>query len=157
MKKNESEIFEELTQSLTRINGKLKLLNLLTEAKLEYDKNNYENCKNSCKEVLKENPDNSIALRGLGCVAQSERDFKTALKYYKKALKNSKRKEIDYTLIGSIYYLQDDFDNAILYYNKAIDFNDNYDPAYEGKHQTMLERHVKILDLQDDLIKRNLF
>ena len=42
-------------------------------------------------------------------------------------------------------------------YNKAIDTNDNYEQAFEGRNQSMLEKHIQIIDLQDDLIKRKLF
>ena len=51
----------------------------------------------------------------------------------------------------------DKTEKAIENYNKAIDINDDYDPAYEGKNQSMLEKHLQILDLQDSLIQRNLF
>ena len=141
---------EELSNGLKRINGKIKLLSLLRQAKAEYDENNYDGCTETCKKILETNSDNAIALRGLGCVAQSQGDFKNALKYYKKALKTSLNKEIEYTLIGNLYYLEDKFD-------KAIDINDNYDSAYEGRNQSMLEKHLQIVDLQDNLIKREMF
>jgi len=80
-----------------------------------------------------------------------------ALEYYNKAVEFSENKEIEYTLIGTIYYNEENLDKAIEYFNMAIDINDNYDPAYEGKNQSMLENHLKILDLQDNLIKQNLF
>ena len=82
---------------------------------------------------------------------QSQGNFSKALEYYNKALENSERKEIEYTLIGTIYYLQDDLDNAIKNYNRAIDANDNYDSAYEGRNQAMLENHLKIADFQEQL------
>ena len=60
-------------------------------------------------------------------------------------------------LIGMIYYLENNFDEAIKYFNFAIYINDDYDSAYEGRNQSMLERHVDILDLQDALIRQKLF
>ena len=39
------------------------------------------------------------------------------------------------------------------YFNYAIDENDNYDKAYEGRNQAMLENHLKIIDLQEALKK----
>ena len=157
MQENDSELVSSLLKTFNRLNGKLKLLNLLTKAKLEYDKHNFEDCKTTCEESLKLFPQNSIALRGLGCVAQSQGDYKKALEYYKLALKNSETKEIEYTLIGTLYYLQDNFEKAVEYYNMAIDVNDDYDPAYEGKNQSILERHLQIVDLQESLIKRKMF
>ena len=91
------------------------------------------------------------------CVFQSKNDNKNALKYYEKALEFSENKEIEYTLIGTVYYNQDELEKAIEYYNNAIDINDDYDSAYEGKNQAMLEKHLQILDLQDNLIQRNIF
>ena len=35
-------------------------------------------------------------------------------------------------------------DEAVKYFNLAIDANDNYDKAYEGRNQAMLENHLKI-------------
>ena len=129
-------------------------MSLLRRAKYEYQQNNYEECQKSCEEVLVFDPKNSVALRGLGCVMQSLGHYEEAVNYYNKALENSQNKEIEYTLIGSVYYIQDNLDEAIKYYNLAIDINDNYDPAYDGRNQSMLENHLKIVDLQDELIKR---
>ena len=61
----------------------------------------------------------------------------------------NKTKEIEYTLIGMAYYLQDKLDDAVEYFNLAIDANDNYDKAYEGRNQAMLENHLKIIDLPE--------
>ena len=84
---------------------------------------------------------------------QFQKDFDSAIEFYTKALEYSQTKEIEYTLIGMAYYLQDELDEAVENFNFAIDENENYDPAYEGKNQAMLENHVKILDLQESLKK----
>ena len=148
---------QNIAKTLKRINGKVKLLALLERAKFEYESNNFSDCEKSCKEILQSNPQNSTALRGLGCVAQANGDLEKAEKYYQKALKFSENKEIEYTFIGTIYYLQEDLEKALEYYNKAIDINDNYEDAYEGRNKTILERHLKIVDLQDSLIKQKIF
>ena len=148
---------QNIAKSLRKLNGKIKLISLLEKAKREYESNKFSDCEKTCKEILQTNPQNATALRGLGCVAQANGDYKTAEKYYQKALKTSENKEIEYTLIGTIYYLQEDLETALEYYNKAIDINDDYENAYEGRNQAMLENHLKIIDLQDSLIKQNIF
>lgn len=157
MQEKDIQKLQDIAKTIKRINGKFKLLTLLEKAKKEYDSNNLNDCEFSCKEILKTNPQNPTALRGLGCVAQSKGNFKQAKKYYLKALKYSKNKEIEYTLLGTIFYINEDLEKALEYYNLAIEINDNYDSAYEGRNQTMLEQHLKIIDLQDSLIKRNIF
>lgn len=147
---------KNLAELFKRLNKKVKLLSLLRRAKYEYEQNNYEECQKSCEEILTTDPSNSIALRGLGCVMQSINNYEKAIEYYNRALLNSQNKEIEYTLIGSVYYIQDNLEEAIKYYNLAIDINDNYDPAYEGRNQSLLENHLKIVDLQDELIRREL-
>ena len=144
-------------ESFRKLNIKVKLLSLLNKAKNEYNQNKLEDCEKTCREILKSVPENSAALRGLGCVMQSKGNIKKALEYYNKALNFSKNKEIEYTLIGTIYYNEENLEEAIKYYNLAIEVNDNYDLAYEGRNQSMLENHLQILDLQDSLIKRNMF
>ena len=153
MSNEELNKLNDIRTQIKRINSKFKLLTLIKKAKDEYAKNNHADCLKTCKEILKTDVKNSIALRGMGCVMQSQGNYAKALEYYTLALENSERKEIEYTLIGTIYYLEDDFDNAIENYNKAIDINDNYDKAYEGRNQAILENHIKIIDLQDQLIK----
>lgn len=157
MNEKDIEKLRRLSSSLHRLNGRIKLIGLLERAKSEYEQNKLTDCEETCRKILKTEPENPIALRGLGCVFQSKNDNRNALKYYKKALEYSKNKEIEYTLIGTIYYNKDHLEKAIEYYNKAIDINDDYNPAYEGKNQSMLEKHLQILDLQDSLIQRNLF
>ena len=148
---------KSIAETFKQLNSKVKLLGLLHKAKNEYDKNKLEDCEKTCREILKSNPENSIALRGLGCVMQSRDEISKALEYYNKALECSENKEIEYTLIGTVYYSEDKFEEAIKYFNLAIEVNDDYDLAYEGRNQSMLENHLQILDLQDSLIKRNMF
>lgn len=156
MNEEELQKLQELGKFFRRMNGKIKLLSLLRQAKEEYNKNKLSDCMTTCKKILASDPKNATALRGLGCVMQSTRNYKQAVKFYNQALEYSEHKEIEYTLLGTIYYLEDRFDEAIDYYNKAIEINDNYDPAYDGRNQSILENHLQILDLQDNLIKREL-
>lgn len=150
------EKLKNLSLKMRQLNKKFKLLSLLRSAKEEYDKNQFDDCIKSCEEALKNDPNNPIALRGLGCSMQSLGQFEEAKKYYKQALEYSKNKEIECTLLGTLYYLENNLEKAIEYYNMAIDFNENYDLAYEGKNQSMLENHLQICDLQDMLINQEL-
>lgn len=147
----------EILDTMKRINQKLKLLKLLHLAKEEYDKNNYEECVENCLKILEREPHNPTALRGMGCAMQSLCRRDEAIHYYSEAVKYSQNKEIEYTLLGTIFYTENNFDEAIKYYNLAIDVNDDYEPAYDGRNQSMLERHLMIADLQDELIKREIF
>lgn len=148
---------QKIKCNLKKIDSKVKLLILLAKAKQAYDDNKQEKCLSLCKQILHKEPNNPSALRGMGCVMQSQGNMTKAEEYYSKALNFSKNKEIEYTLLGTLYYNNHEFEKAIEHYNMAIEINDNYDLAYEGKNQAMLENHIQILDLQDDLIKRNLF
>ena len=67
----ETENINKITQSIKRINQKFKLLKLIRTAKEEYDKNNYDGCIDACLKILQNNPENSVALRGLGCATQA--------------------------------------------------------------------------------------
>ena len=153
MNSKDIEEINALSSHMRRVSKKLKLLNLLRDAKAEYDSNNFDDCIKICENALEQNPDNPAALRGLGCSMQALGNFDKAVNYYKKALEFSENKEIEYTLLGTVYYLEDKLEEALKYYNLAIDSNENYDPAYEGKNQTMLEQHLQIADLQDSLIR----
>ena len=157
MEDNTTNILQEIAKKIRKTSGKIKLISLLDRAKQEYEQNQISDCISTCKKILKAEPNNAAALRGLGCAMQAMGNTKKAIEYYQKALENSKHKEIEYTLLGTIYYQKDDLENAIKYYNLAIDANDNYDLAYEGRNQSMLENHLKIIDLQDSLIQRKLF
>lgn len=144
----------DIIKPLKRIQAKIKLLALINKAKSEYDKANYSGCEEACMNILQNEPNNITALRGLGCVKLSQGLKDEAIKYYQKALSFSENKETDYALIGTAYYIHKDFELAIEYFNKAIDLNDNYDFAYEGRNQSMLEHHLQIADLQDKLINQ---
>lgn len=157
MDKNDIEKLHNIAKSFRKMGAKIKLIALLDKAKVEYEKNNYAQCITDCEEVLLEDKNNPIALRGIGCALQSSGKEEKALEYYKKALKYSKNKEIENTLIGTVYYLRDDFEKALKYYNRAIEINDSYDKAYDGRNQAMLENHLQILDLQDSLIRQKIF
>lgn len=143
----------EISARFRKMSAKIKLLTLINKAKEEYDRFDFSQGLETLEEALKIDPQNPVVLRGIGCMKQFQKDFEGAIEFYTKALEYSQTKEIEYTLIGMAYYLQDKLDEAVENFNFAIDENENYDPAYEGKNQAMLENHVKILDLQESLKK----
>jgi tetratricopeptide (TPR) repeat protein len=147
---------KEISESIRHINQKFRLLKLLRAAKEEYDRNNYEGCVDNCLRLLEINPENPVALRGLGCSMQSLGKPEEAIRCYSEALRYSEKKEVEYTLLGTIYYIQNNFEEALKYYNLAIDNNEDYEPAYEGRNQAMLENHLMLVDLQDELIEREI-
>ena len=157
MNEQDIEKLRSISNSLQRLNSKVKLLALLEKAKKEFDSHNYSDCERYCNEILKKDSKNPIALRGLGCVMLVSGNSKKALEYYHLALDTSENKEIEYTLIGTVHYHNENLEEAIKYYNLAIDTNNDYENAYVGKNQAMLEYHLKIIDLQDSLIKQKLF
>jgi len=150
---DELEKLHELSGFLRRMSAKVKLLGLIKKAKREYDKYDYQSGIETLKEAYKNDPENAVVLRGLGCMKQFSGDYDAAIEYYKKALGYSEAQEIEYTLIGMVYYLQDKLDEAVENFNFAIDKNEDYTKAYEGRNQAMLENHIKILDLQELLKK----
>ncbi len=149
----ELENLKKISDFFKKSNAKIKLIKLLRKAKLEYDRYDYQSSLESLNEAYKLNPENPAVLRGLGCINQFNQNYEQAVEYYLQASRYSTAKEVEYTLIGMAYYLQDRLDEAIEYFNYAIDENDNYDKAYEGRNQAMLENHLKIIDLQEALKK----
>ena len=89
------EKMQSLAEKIRKLNGKIKLISLLDKAHQEYEQSNYKECENTCKKILETQPNNFVALRGLGCVAQNKGDYELALEYYNKSLKTSLKKEID--------------------------------------------------------------
>lgn len=143
----------QISDFFKKMNNKVRLLELIESAKTEYDKYNYDSARASLLDAYNLDNQNATVLRGLGCVEQFENNFDGAIEYFKKALEFSEKKEVEYTLIGMAYYLQEKFDDSVFYFNLAIDENDDYDRAYEGRNQALLENHLKIIDLQEALKK----
>ena len=149
----ELEKLNELSDFFHRMNRKILLLKLINQAKSEYDKYDYSAGRRTLVQACLIDRKNSTVLRGLGCIHQFSGKLELAKRYFKTALKYSDNKEIEYTLLGMVYYLQDNLDEAIVNFNCAIDNNENYEKAYEGRNQAMLENHLKIIDLQEALKK----
>ena len=152
---DKNEIIKEITDSIQRINSKFMLLKLITEAKYEYEKYDYEAGRKSLIEAYLIDKKSPVVLRGLGCINQYKGKYNLAEKFFKKALRYSEKKEVECTLLGVLFYVQNKLDEAIKYFNLAIDSNDDYDYAYEGRNQALLENHIRISDLQDSL--KNMF
>lgn len=150
----ELEKLNELSDFFKRMNAKIILLRFLKKAKSEYDKYNFEECRKSLIKAYFTDKKNPAIYRGLGCINQFKGKWNSAIRFFKIALKYSNKKEIEYTLLGMVFYLQGKLDDAIIYFNLAIDVNDEYNPAYEGRNQSMLENHLKIIDLQESLKKQ---
>ena len=144
---------KELADFFRRMNKKILLFKLIKQAKSEYDKYDYEKGRKSLIEAYLLDKTNPVVLRGLGCINQFKGKWNSAIRYFNKALKYSDKKEVEYTLLGMVYYIQGKLDEALVYFNNAIENNDNYDEAYEGRNQTLLKNHLKIVDLQESLKK----
>ena len=69
----------EIAQKIRNTNGKIKLIALLDKAKREYDQNKLSDCVSTCKKILKTDPNNATALRGLGCAMQSMGNIRKAI------------------------------------------------------------------------------
>lgn len=151
---DKNDTLNEITEYIRRINSKMTLLKLIIKAKTEYEKYDYDSGRRSLIEAYLINKKSPVVLRGLGCINQFMGKWDVAARYFKKALKYSQKKEVEYALLGVLYYIQNKLEEAIEYFNLAIDNNDDYEYAYEGRNQAMLEHHLKIADLQDSL-KRN--
>jgi len=143
----------EIFANIQRINSKVILLKLIKQAKFEYDKCDYEAGRKSLIQAYFEDRKNPVIYRGLGCISQYNGKYNFAIRMFNLALKYSLKKEVEYTLIGMTYYLLNDLDEAVKYFNLAIDENGQYDYAYEGRNQAMLENHLKVADLQESLKK----
>lgn len=150
----DAEKLKELAEFFRRMNSKILLLKLITQAKTEYDKYDYEAGRKSLIEAYFIDKKNPVVLRGLGCINQFKGKWNCAIRYFNMALRYSEKKEIEYTLLGMAYYLQGKLDDAVEYFNFAIEKNDNYTKAYEGRNQALLENHLKIIDLQESLKKQ---
>ena len=149
----EEQKLKELSDFFKRMSNKIKLVKLITQAKNEYDKYDLKSSYKALEEAYRLDKTNPTILRGFGCFKQAEGNYEEAIEFFKKALEYSSAKEVEYSLIGMAYYLQEKLDEAVEYFNLAIDANDNYDKAYEGRNQAMLENHLKIIDLQESLKK----
>ena len=149
--KEEINKLNELADFFKRINKRVLLYTLVNKAKAEYDKCNFQDSKQNLEEAYKVDKNDPTVLRGLGNLELFNKNFDKAIDFYNKALEYSEKKEVEYTLLGMAYYLQDKLDDALHYFNSAIDENDSYTSAYEGRNQTMLENHLKIIDLQEGL------
>ncbi len=149
----EEQKLNELSDFFKRMSNKIKLVKLITQAKNEYDKYDLKSGYKALEESYRLDKTNPTVLRGFGCFKQAEGNYEEAIEFFKKALEYSSAKEVEYSLIGMAYYLQEKLDEAVEYFNLAIDANDNYDKAYEGRNQAMLENHLKIIDLQESLKK----
>ena len=149
----ETEKLNEIADFFRRMKSKILLLKLINQAKTEYDKYNFEDSRKSLIEAYLIDKKNPVILRGLGCINQFKGKWNCAIRYFNTALKYSNKKEVEYTLLGMAYYLQEKLDKAVEYFNLAIEKNDDYDSAYEGRNQAMLENHLKIIDLQESLKK----
>ena len=149
----EEQKLKELSDFFKRMSNKIKLVKLITQAKNEYDKYDLKAGYKALEEAYRLDKTNPTILRGFGCFKQAEGNYEEAIEFFKKALEYSSAKEVEYSLIGMAYYLQEKLDEAVEYFNLAIDANDNYDKAYEGRNQAMLENHLKIIDLQESLKK----
>ena len=150
---NSIDKLNDIYNYIQRINSKVLLLKLIKQAKYEYDKCDYEAGRNSLIQAYFQDKKNPVVFRGLGCISQYNGKFNLAVRFFRMALKYSKKREVEYTLIGMTYYLQDNLEEAVKFFNLAIDENEDYEKAYEGKNQSMLELHLKVADLQDSLKK----
>ena len=118
MNEQDIEKLRSISNSLQRLNSKVKLLALLEKAKKEFDSHNYSDCEKYCNEILKKDSKNSIALRGLGCVMFISGNSKKALEYYKMGADSGNVEAYNY--LGE-YYRNNNDAESYKYHKLAAD------------------------------------
>lgn len=79
---------------------------------LNFKNKEYAICKQKCENIMISEPKNCIALIYLGHIAESEKDYETSIKYYKKVTEIEPRFPFIWSRIGEIFKEQEKFSEA---------------------------------------------
>ena len=91
-----------------------------------YNEKKYDEAIEKFKIVLKNNPNNNVALHFLGRIYHEKGDKERAISYYEKAARNNIDDSVSVLYIGQIYFEMKDMKNAMEYYNIAVDMAPHY-------------------------------
>lgn len=77
-----------------------------------FKKKEYDICREKCKKIIVTNPKNGTALMYLGCIAQSEKEYDTAIDYFKKVIEIEPNFPFIWGRIGEIHFELERFKEA---------------------------------------------
>lgn len=106
---------------------------------IAHQKGNNEEAINHCIDALRFNPSNEWALLLLGNIYNSQKDYKTALVFYKKIIAYHGDNAIALGNIGTMYYQLNDKASAKVYFERSIDKDPTYINAYQGLAMTLAD------------------
>lgn len=114
-----------------------------------------QEAKEALKEILKEEPEHIDALIRLGDLSMKEEDYKTALKYYKKAYELDPKNIVPLFSLESVMEKMNENELALKYIEQIISLEPD-SPLAHYKMRTILERLEKweeLITLQKKILK----
>lgn len=114
-----------------------------------------QEAKEALKEILKEEPEHIDALIRLGDLSMKEEDYKTALKYYKKAYELDPKNIVPLFSLESVMEKMNENELALKYIEQIISLEPD-SPLAHYKMRTILERLEKweeLISLQKKILK----
>lgn len=87
-------------------------------------------CKNSCLNAIKLNPNNATSFTNLGASHNNLGEYDLAETAFKKALSINNNLPKTHNNIGALYILKGEFKSALQYITKAIELQPDYSDAY---------------------------
>src|SRR5574344_784779 len=111
-------------------------------SRVYYDMNEFEKAQDNAQKAYKLNNDNVIALNVLGDLSYRNKDYKNALKYYKKAAGNDKKTTISLVNTAKTYKQLGENRKALEIYSKILK---TYSNCYIAYYETALSDKTKEL------------
>jgi len=92
----------------------------------------FQQAEDTCKDILKVQPDDADALHLLGIIYYQLNNYDVAIQYIRKALQFSPSDPDAYYDLGNALHEKGELDEAITYYQKALHFDPNFIEAYNN-------------------------
>ncbi|MCX7940848.1 MAG: DUF2723 domain-containing protein [Endomicrobia bacterium] len=107
----------------------------------EFNKSNYEFCKDIYEFILKVNPNDLHGLLNLGVTYEKMDDLDKAVLLYNKVLEIDKSNVTAYYNLAALYWKKSDWDNVIRYFNEVLKLQPNNEQVRAFLYRAMIEKN----------------
>src|SRR5215468_9390417 len=102
------------------VQSKLDPAALIEQGRIALEDRNYAAAQDSFARALTEDPNNILALAGMGNVFFAQKASPEALRYYEKIIEVDPTNPVGYEIVADVKLASEQYDEAIKFYKKAI-------------------------------------
>jgi len=138
------------------------ICDIVKAATQQFEAGNLTQAEGLCGEILRNDPDQPVALHLLGAIAYKQGRYAEAIESIREALARNRRVPQFHNTLGAVFRAMGRFEEAIVAYEQAVSLDAEYTQAYhnmgnilllQGRYAAAIEKYERVISLEPQFVE----